>query len=141
MAIPDTPYTREEMYLNAMATGDSGGIPPVPYTRQEMYLNEIARTRGGGSTGGGVLVVHTDADTGALDKTWQEIRDATTNGQIPVIYEVGDDYSTLYYVVSANNLSLYGEGYMVEAMTIAGGAFSNNEWVADSASGYPMPNE
>ena len=96
---------------------------------------------GGGSGGGGVLVVHADADTGALDKTWQEIHDATANGQIPVIYDVGDDYSTLYYVTGANNLSLVDEGYSVEAMTVGGSAFSYNEWTADSASGYPMPND
>ena len=43
MTVPDTPYTREEMYLNAAATGDSSGIPDVPYTRKEQYLNAIAK--------------------------------------------------------------------------------------------------
>ena len=42
MTTPDTPYTREEMYLNAAATGDSSGIPATPYTRKEQYLNAIA---------------------------------------------------------------------------------------------------
>ena len=100
-----------------------------------------AENSGGGSGGGGVLVVHANADTGALDKTWQEIYDATANGQIPVIYDVGDDYSTLYYVAGVSNLSLYGDGYVVSAMSAASSAFSYNEWVADSASGYPMPND
>ena len=34
---------------------------------------------------GGVLIVHIDDDTGALDKTWQEIHDALAVGQIPVV--------------------------------------------------------
>lgn len=42
MAIPEHPYTRNEMYLNTIASGDSSGIPEVPYTRKEMYLNAIA---------------------------------------------------------------------------------------------------
>lgn len=51
MSIPDTPYTRKEAYLNAIATGDSSGIPEMPYTREEMYLDAIAK--GGGGGGGG----------------------------------------------------------------------------------------
>lgn len=53
MPIPETPYTRKEAYLNAIATGDSGGIPETPYTREEMYLDAIARGGGGGGGGGG----------------------------------------------------------------------------------------
>lgn len=52
MPIPDTPYTRKEAYLNAVATGDSSGIPETPYTREEMYLDAIARNGGGGGGGG-----------------------------------------------------------------------------------------
>lgn len=52
MPIPDTPYTRKESYLNAIATGDSGGIPETPYTREEMYLDAIAKGGGGGGGGG-----------------------------------------------------------------------------------------
>ena len=43
MSVPETPYTRGEMYLSAIADGDSGGIPEGPYTRKEMYLDAIAR--------------------------------------------------------------------------------------------------
>lgn len=54
--IPETPYTRKEMYLEAIATGDPSGIPETPYTREEMYLDEIARNGGGGG-GGDITVV------------------------------------------------------------------------------------
>lgn len=53
MPIPETPYTRKEAYLNAIATGDSSGIPETPYTREKMYLDYIARNGGGGGGGGG----------------------------------------------------------------------------------------
>lgn len=64
MPIPETPYTREEAYLNAIATGDSSGIPETPYTREEMYLDYIARNGGGGGGGGGssTLAGLTDVD-------------------------------------------------------------------------------
>ena len=90
MPIPDTPYTRKEAYLNAVATGDSSGIPETPYTREEMYLDYIARNGGGGGGGSsGILVVHVVEITGTenfrLDKTWQEIWDAQTSGVIVAI--------------------------------------------------------
>lgn len=52
MPIPDNPQTRQEMYLNAMATGDSSGIPESPQTREEMYLDAIVKNGSGGSGGG-----------------------------------------------------------------------------------------
>lgn len=50
MAIPDSPLTRSEEYLNNIATGE-GAIPDVPLTRIEQYLDYIAKN--GGSGGGG----------------------------------------------------------------------------------------
>lgn len=41
MALPDTPLTRGEEYLNRAATG-GGVIPDVPLTRVEQYLAKIA---------------------------------------------------------------------------------------------------
>lgn len=45
MAIPDSPRTREEQYLNRAATGE-GSIPDKPITRKEMYLDAIAKNGG-----------------------------------------------------------------------------------------------
>ena len=73
MAIPDTPLTRQEQYLNAIATGENGGIPDTPYTRTEMYLDAIARNGGGGlppvtsSDDGKVLAVENGAWAAAED--------------------------------------------------------------------------
>lgn len=45
MALPETPLTRSEQYLNAIATG-GGTIPEIPLTRAEQYLNKIATGSG-----------------------------------------------------------------------------------------------
>lgn len=55
MALPDYPITREEQYLNNIATG-SGEIPPYPVTRVEQYLDYIAE-HGGGGGGVGIDVI------------------------------------------------------------------------------------
>lgn len=79
--IPDEPLTRAEQYLNKIATG-SGNTPDEPLTRMEQYLGYIAENGGGG--GGGVLMV-TDND-GTLDKTMGEIQDAFLAGRRILIY-------------------------------------------------------
>ena len=52
--LPEKPITRDEMYLNRIATG-SGTIPEKPITREEMYLEEISQSGGGG--GGGSVTI------------------------------------------------------------------------------------
>ncbi len=53
-----TPITREEQYLNAIAKGDTSGLPAAPLTRTEQYLDYIAQNGGGG--GGGNLLLNWD---------------------------------------------------------------------------------
>lgn len=87
MAIPNSPLTRSEEYLNNIATGE-GAIPDVPLTRIEQYLDYIAKNggSGGGGSSGGVLVVtisSTVTATGTAfiaDKTVAEIREAMLSG-------------------------------------------------------------
>lgn len=71
-------------------------------TAEKLNKLEQGVANAGGSTGGGVLVVH-DVD-GTLDKTWQEIMDAP----LAIIKEVGEDYAFLKYLVSAEaDIDLY----------------------------------
>lgn len=49
MSLP-TPNTRKEQYLNAIATGNAGGLP-TPITREEEYLDAIAKSGGGSGEG------------------------------------------------------------------------------------------
>lgn len=55
MATPEVPYTKVEMYLDAIArgvSGDSGAtVPEAPFTREEMYLDAIASSVGTGREG------------------------------------------------------------------------------------------
>lgn len=62
MPIPETPMTRSEQYLNAIATSDTSNIPDVPMTREEQYLDYIARNGGGGGGGSSTLSGLTDVD-------------------------------------------------------------------------------
>lgn len=102
--IPETPYTREEMYLDAIARNGGGGggggsstlagLTDVdisnPTDGQTLVYNASAGKWENGAGGGGGLVVHYDAvDTGALDKTWQEIYDAYP--LVEIVYDEHDE--------------------------------------------------
>lgn len=87
MAIPDSPLTRSEEYLNNIATGE-GAIPDVPLTRIEQYLDYIAKnggSGGGGSGGGGAVyaMLTQDAETEvwSCDKTYAELKAAYDAGK------------------------------------------------------------
>lgn len=82
-----------------------------------------------GSSGGGVLVVHVDADTGTvLDKTWAEIYAAAQAGPVILL-----DAPAVYYLVSVGG----GEGEYFAAFFGSYGA-SVLETRTDSESGYPI---
>lgn len=82
MSLP-TPNTRKEQYLNAIATGNAGGLP-TPITREEEYLDAIAKSGGGSGDGdmkksvydsdldvagaGGIKAFVSDAVSGKVDK-------------------------------------------------------------------------
>lgn len=82
MSLP-TPNTRKEQYLNAIATGNAGGLP-TPITREEEYLDAIAKSGGGSGEGdmkksvydsdlavanaGGIGAFVSDAVSGKVDK-------------------------------------------------------------------------
>ena len=85
MALPDSPKTRSEMYLDGIAKGSTSGIPSTPVTRIEMYLDYIARNGGGGGGGGGfkVTIEQTSETTFTSDKTSTEILDAASGGSVP----------------------------------------------------------
>ena len=88
---------------------------------------------GGGSSGGGVLVAHIDNNTGVIDKTWQEIHDALSNGTIVVVSTPADQAE---YPTSLNYIS---------SVEKEGGAYNiyftydneNPAMAATSANGYP----
>lgn len=86
MPIPEYPQSRSEEYLDAIATGDNSGLPAFPQSRMEQYLEVIAQN-GGGSSGGGALVVTCTKEgspmptTITANKKCKEIFDAYAAGE------------------------------------------------------------
>lgn len=66
-----------------------------PKTEAEYYLNEIA-AKGGGGSASDVLILH-DND-GTLDKTWQEIFNAS-GSQSVILLKGGSGYRLICYLV------------------------------------------
>lgn len=99
MPIPENPQSRSEQYLNAIATGDNSGLPAFPESRMEQYLEVIAQNGGGGSSGGGVFIVHVadneDYTAAVLDKTWREIKTASATSVVIAVNEIGDSVTYL----------------------------------------------
>lgn len=89
---------------------------------------------GGGGGGSDVVIVHSDADTGALDKTWQEIHDALNDGKLVMdIYADGDDvFQTIYAIATPYNaqFAIYAVGTSLQG---------DPTYVADSKTDYPVP--
>lgn len=80
---------------------------------------------GGGSSGGGVLVVNID-DNGVLDKTWQEIYDAAP----AVVKVVGANAKMFYYV---ETVGTGGGKYSV----IVTGSNGTTTFKCSTSDGYP----
>lgn len=131
MPVPDYPVTRTESYLNAISQGSTSGIPTYPVTREEMYLDAIAKG-GGGSGGGGVLVVGVNSDTMALDKTWKEITDAPL-----AVAKLDSGFGVMgIYLLSA--YWSQENAYYVGFVAYNGNAMVELEFVATSETGYPV---
>ena len=85
---------------------------------------------GGGGTGGGVLVAKMSPDTGALDKTWQEVLDASF---CQIIVDSGAEGKTYLPI-----LSIYVDnGYKIDTLLGNGAGVT---FTATSASDYPVAN-
>lgn len=95
MAIPENPITRKEHFL-AKAAGESVNTPE-PITREEMYLDAIASGSGGGGSGGGgggsALPDVTSADNGkvlgVVDGAWSKMDTGGGGGSVePLIVHI-----------------------------------------------------
>lgn len=139
MAIPDSPLTRPEEYLNNIATGE-GAIPDVPLTRIEQYLDYIAKnggSGGGGSGGGGEPFVITatsqdeeDETKGTVDKTSAEILEAINAGKnVYFSFPSGRSIALTGWTINSRTgvyaftfSQFMGDEYLV--ITVVGGRFS-----------------
>jgi hypothetical protein len=136
---PNTPNpVREDAYVEELAEKlgiDPQYIPKSPVWRNEEEIKAIAEmfaNMSGGSSGGGVLVVHRD-ENDTLDKTWQEIHDAIADG-IVVISRVSEKNALSDLILTAND-NTPNTGYF-EVESVGGDIYA-----ASSANGYPSYTE
>lgn len=132
---PNTPNpVREDAYKQQLAAKlgiDPQYIPGSPIWHSEEEIAAIAEMfsnmAGGGSSGGGVLVLHED-ESGTLEKTYAEIKSASNDGV--VILHTGEEIYYLNYIAYDS----IGGAYTV--------SFFGNEAVADfeadAEDGYPV---
>lgn len=130
--MPLTPNNREEHWLQGMVDGQT---TLEPNKRREYWYKEIVDAigsgGGGGGTGGGVLIVH-ESDS-AFDKTWQEIFDALSAGQIVISLTLAEDEATMAVLYAAYKL---GSKYCVDMYSYS--AESSFVYKTLSADGYPV---
>ena len=123
------------MWVNKSAPSS---LPEVTASDKGKYLKANESTgdpewASGGSSGGGVLVVHFD-ENGTLDKTWQEIYDAKCG----IIAAEADG--------SCNSMQIIRIGEEEGVFFVDGVSFISNEmeiisFSASSADGYPVISE
>lgn len=87
----------------------------------------------GVASGGGVLVVGVNGETGTLDKTWKEIHDAP----MVILKLVSDETICAYFVNAYSNNGSY---YVIFALPAIGQkiSFDNVTYVAESVNDYPV---
>ncbi len=97
-------------------------------------LEQGVADAGGGSSGGGVLVVNItfDGNTETMDKTWQEIHDAADEG-LPITFKFANSDGIFYLALSSieEDSGYYG------VYTYNFGSSTTFEYGTNSASGYP----
>lgn len=131
------PTTRIESLLAQIEGNTSGNaveLDIAPVTKIEKYLASIAANT---ASGGGGLIINEDADTHMLDKTWQEIYDAVSTGGAAVIFSVTDT-SVDYMPVSHIDFDASDDYYAIAAGHMDGYNIAAYNYIATSASGYPV---
>jgi hypothetical protein len=120
----------EEDWLKAMVDKDQGSL--VPQNRKEEWYSEIINSmQSGGSSGGGVLVVHMDVESGVLDKTWREIDAADVAVVVFSGSEDGETWHSREFVTNTNTLN----GNYFASTVYAGGS---SDYMALDSDEYPV---
>lgn len=116
----------------AVETEDKG-----KYLKANDSTGALEWATAGGGGGSDVLIVHED-DDGILNKTWQEIYDAISDGKIAVM-NITDDQHELTehsFIYSAFAPQAAGAKYNVKVFLYGGAEVST--YVSDTSSGYPQ---
>ena len=137
---PNTPNpVREDEYYEALAAKlgiPASAIPRTPVWRNEEELAALVQlfTNTQGSSGGGVLEITIDSDTGALNKTWQEIHDAIASGKLCILMDLVDGVNVGAHMVTDAYMSVPPGGSDIEYNVATVNTFATT----DSANGYPV---
>jgi hypothetical protein len=89
---------------------------------------------GGGSSGGGVLEITVDGDTGAFNKTWQEIHDAVMSGKLCILVDLMDGVNVGTHMVTDAYMAAPPGSGNIEYNVATVNSFATT----DSANGYPV---
>lgn len=118
MSIPEKPYTRREMYLDAIAQGNTSSMPETPYTREEMYLDAIARGGGGGNAESNVFLAHFVYDESLMayetSESWESIVAAGDAGKAIIVYFDDIPYLASYSPAGEDDGETYPAGISFE---------------------------
>lgn len=112
----------------------AGSDQPASQTIEGMILRIIDNIdQGGGSSGGGALIVNVDMQTFALDKKYSEIVAAAQVGYVGMLMQNGPDEYDVYSLVGYGYDS--GDGYCVyfKSSTSSVATFA-----AEAEDGYPV---
>lgn len=125
------------------AQGASNVVPDYknPNNSIEKSIDRIAdhyEAGGGGGTGGSVVVCTHNVETLALDKTWNELKNAASTSVIIVL--TGDDYETSIGILKYIAIDTDDEDNTIYVVDISNLVGSTTRYVATSADGYPVMN-
>lgn len=130
--------------FNALDTGDRYVSFNGRWYKQPIAWSAPASGGGGGGGGSGVLVVHMTIDSataiGTLDKTWQEIYDATQNGPVFIMGPSESDPDVMVFngwlsdVNDINSFNVKFTGVFVNNASVTGMTLNLSTNAQD---GYP----
>lgn len=133
-----TPNNREEYWLKGMVDGQT---TLEPNNRREYWCKEIVEaigSGGGGGTGGGMVVVHgeyNDNDYWVLDKTWNELLSALSDGKLVILSNSVVGAATMKFLSSCSSDSNGYHATFVYADSFT--ATNTMDFIAETASDYP----
>lgn len=137
--MPLTPKNRKEEWLQGLVDHET---TLTPKNRPEEWMKEIIDASGGGGTGGGVLVCHI-GENNALDKTWQEIKDAINDGKVITIAmynlspETDGEFAFIVYASVDDGIYSVILATISTNMETMKGVMDISILTTDSANGYP----
>lgn len=127
-------------WVNGSGGSGSGFSPDItnPQDGDTLVYDATAGKWVNGAGGGGALVIH-ENESGELDRTWQEIHDAISAGQICIsLYSADNEQQTVAQTLYVTDAVREGSSYYVRVCSVdLAGSLTVWRYETDSADGYP----